>query len=358
MKISFPKIKLAAASLILIGMSVAGITMRSPAEEIIYGNGLLVTTTGKVVRGKISVLQNGYAVELSSGGSVAYPFYTIICEARSLQEAYRKQRDAMTRPTAEQHVNLAQWAFQQKLFAEAEKEIHSALNLQPNNHHARRLLEHFDSRKLDDSEFVDQNRKRTFEKIMIDREFSQGQPLGGLSPKLAKEFVASIEPLLINRCGNASCHGTSVAHDFRLQPKWNMKGNTRHISARNLKAVLEQIDMNRPDKSPLTTRLDGKHGKRNTNVFIGSRAQQHRQTLQNWTMRTGLYLQDQKKEEQTTFIQLIGHEQQMQQPGSPIQQAGFTRPQKKEPTILETTRNEQAIDPFNPEIFNQKMHKK
>ncbi len=356
----FRHTKKTVALFLLIAMTVIGVTLTSPAEEIIYGDGLLVTTSGKVIRGKISVLKNGYAVVLPSGASVSYPFSTVICEARSLQEAYRKQRDAMTRPTAGQHVRLAQWAFKQNLFAEAEREIHSALNLQPNNQQAKRLLKHFDKRELKDSEFVNQDEKKLREKMIIDREFNKGEPLGGLSPELAQEFASTIEPLLINRCSNAACHGKSVAHEFRLQPKWNLRGNTRHISAKNLQAVLKQIDSNRPDKSPLTAKLNGQHGIRSRNVFSGSLAEKHKRILQNWTMRTGLYLQEKRKESQTTFTQLVGHENVNQQPGHQIQQAGFSSPQKKlsKPSAIDAARKEQAYDPFDPEIFNRKMHKK
>ena len=270
----------------------------------------------------------------------------------------------MTRPTAGQHVRLGQWAFQQELFAEAEREIKSALNLQSNNQQAKRLLRHFDSRIPKDSEFVDQNKKKTYDQIMIDREFKKGQPLAGLNPQLTKEFAATIHPLLINSCSNSSCHGTSVAHEFRLHPRWNMKGNTRHLTARNLQAVLEQIDVKRPDKSPLITKLNGHHGKRNTNVFIGSRAEKQRRILQNWTLRTGLYLQEQREEQKKSFAELVGHEEQSLQPSGQIQQAGFNSPlqpaeltpaQKNDSSKLESARNDQAYDPFDPEIFNRKM---
>ncbi len=347
------------AVLLLFAMAVIGFAFNSPAEEIIYGDGLLVTNTGKVIRGKISVLSNGYAVELPSGATVSYPFLTIICEAKSLREAYRKQREAMTRPTASQHVRLAQWAFKQNLFAEAEREIHSALNLQPNNQQAKRLLKHFDKRKLKDSEYVDEYQKKMRDKLLIDRAFSKGEPLGGLSPELAQEFASIIEPLLINRCSNASCHGVSVAHEFHLQPKWNMRGNTRHITGKNLQAVLKQINSTRPDKSPLITKLNGKHGFRQRNVFHGTLAEKQKRILQNWTMRTGLHLQEQHKEEGTSFTQLVGHEEMNQQPGSTIQQAGYTTSHKTpEATTLKKVRKEQAYDPFDPDVFNRKMHKR
>jgi len=351
------------AVLLLFAMAVIGITFNSPAEVIIYGDGLLITNTGKVIRGKISVLKNGYAVEMPSGATVSYPFSTIICEAKSLREAYRKQREAMTRPTAGQHVRLAQWAFKQNLFAEAEREIHSALNLQPNNQQAKRLLKHFDKRKMKDSEYVDEHQKKMRDKLLIDRAFSKGEPLGGLSPELAQEFASIIEPLLINRCSNASCHGVSVAHEFHLQRKWNMRGNTRHITGKNLEAVLKQINSTRPDKSPLITKLNGKHGFRKKNVFNGTLAEKQKRILQNWTMRTGLHLQEQHKQEGTSFTQLVGHEEMNQPLNERIQQAGQTSPEIKKNSktsskTLEKTRKEQAYDPFDPDVFNRKMHRK
>ncbi len=351
--------KRTAAPLLLVLLLVTGVSFYSSAQEIVYGDGLLVTNTGKVIRGKITVLKNGYAVEVPGGATVSYPFSVIICEARTLREAYRKQREAMTRPTADQHVRLAQWAFKQNLYAEAEREIHSALNLQPNNQQARRLLKHFDKRKVKNPRFVDQEKRKFRDKILIDQAFNKGEPLGGLSPELAQEFASKIEPLLINRCSNASCHGVSVAHEFRLQPKWNLRGNTRHITGKNLQAVLKQIDSKRPDKSPLITKLDGQHGYRNRSVFSGPLAEKQKTILQNWTLRTGLYLQEQQKEDETSFTQLVGDEKMNQPAEGRIEQAGYSEPQKTSTsTALEKVRKEQAYDPFDPDIFNRKMHRK
>ena len=352
------------AFLFLLAMTVVGVAFRLSAEQVIYEDGLIVTNTGKVVRGEISVLENGYAVKIPGGATVSYPFSTVICEAKTVREAYRKQREAMTRPTADQHVRLAQWAFKQNLYAEAEREIRSALHLQPNNQQARRLLRHFDKRKVRDSEYVDPYQKKLRDKLLIDSTFNKGEPLGGLSPELAREFASTIEPLLINRCSNASCHGVSAAHEFRLQPKWNLRGNTRFITGKNLQAVLKQIDSQRPDKSPLITKLDGKHGYRNQSVFIGTLAEKQKRILQNWTMRTGLHLQEQRKQEKTSFTQLVGHEQRQQkqqrqqQPADSIQQAGLVTPEMEasSPT-LDEIRKEQAYDPFDPDVFNRKMHK-
>ncbi|MCA8988441.1 MAG: hypothetical protein KDA78_12400, partial [Planctomycetaceae bacterium] len=212
--------------------------------------GMLVLTDGRILTGQIQTLQRGYLIE-SESGRITIPFANVTCFAQSLPEAYRIQRDAMVKPTADQHVSLAEWCLTNKLFSEAEREINSALALQPQHGNAKRLLERFDKETPKQPDFTDRERKETMDQILIAKEFSTARPIANLEPALAREFVTSIEPLLMNRCSNTSCHGTTSPSDFRLTQKWNIRGQTRHISDQNLQAVLGQINPLQPEQSPL-----------------------------------------------------------------------------------------------------------
>ncbi|MEZ5951073.1 MAG: hypothetical protein R3C12_18040 [Planctomycetaceae bacterium] len=218
------------------------------------------------------------------------PFEAVICDAASLTEAYRQQRDAMTRPTAEQHTRLANWCMQQQLFEEAERELQSALKLQPQHLPAHRLIEQLKGRKPRDSDFINKEQQQQMDDLLIKMEFSPGRPLGGLDASLAKDFATRIEPLLLNSCANASCHGQTAENSFRLTPKWNLRGNTRHITDQNLAAVLQQLDLKNPERSPLIAKLDGQHGPRRMPVFTGARAAEHRKNLENWALLAARYL--------------------------------------------------------------------
>ncbi len=337
---------------------------------------ILVLKDGSVIQGLVTVLERGYAIDLPSG-LITLPFEAVICDAASLTEAYRQQRDAMTRPTAEQHTRLANWCMQQQLFEEAERELQSALKLQPQHLPAHRLIEQLKGRKPRDSDFINKEQQQQMDDLLIKMEFSPGRPLGGLDASLAKDFATRIEPLLLNSCANASCHGQTAENSFRLTPKWNLRGNTRHITDQNLAAVLQQLDLENPERSPLIAKLDGQHGPRRMPVFTGARAAEHRKNLENWALLAARYLATQSPPPSST-------------PASrehPIQQTGFTTervvamplPADGQPAnasalpgllpipgnetdlpvekdLVEESRRTHAPDPFDPARFNLRKH--
>jgi len=329
------------------------------------GETILVLNDGQIVRGTVTVLELGYAIDLGAG-QITIPFDAVTCEAKTIPEAYRKQRNAMTKPTADQHTRLASWCIKQKLFEEAERELNDALALQPQYQPAKRLVSYLTARKPQDSDFVDQQRKTYLENYLIQKEFGEAKPLGDLNPRLAREFASRIEPLLINSCANSSCHGTEATNSFQLTRKWNAGANTRHLTEANLKAAIAQINRAEPRESPLIAKLDGRHGMRGRPAFNGAKATQQRQMLEQWTLAVAAFLGPPPESPAEN--------------ASLIEQAGFDRPAERgeqnrpsvptEPRVVplhenmrpldenrvDEVRREQAYDPFDPEVFNRRMH--
>lgn len=312
--------------------------------------GMLVLTDGRILTGQIQTLQRGYLIE-SESGRITIPFANVTCFAQSLPEAYRIQRDAMVKPTADQHVSLAEWCLTNKLFSEAEREINSALALQPQHGNAKRLLERFDKETPKQPDFTDRERKETMDQILIAKEFSTARPIANLEPALAREFVTSIEPLLMNRCSNTSCHGTTSPSDFRLTQKWNIRGQTRHISDQNLQAVLGQINPLQPEQSPLLAILRGPHGERGKPLFQGAKALEQQKNLELWAYRVAVYLAKDTRVEQATIST-----EDVMIPDLIIQAKAEQLVQNPEPSVLEKTRDQMGTDPFDPEIFNRRVH--
>lgn len=348
------------------GLALLAMTIGAEAQsqpQVI--NGLLVLDDGRVVTGNITILERGYMLTSSSGRSTI-PFSNVTCHAKTLKEAYRKQRDAMTKPTAEQHVALARWCLTNRLYAAAEQEIHSALDLQPHHRAAIRLLKQFDEKKPKDEAFTNKKMRNMMDKMIIDQTFKTAEPIGGLDERLAQQFVSKIEPLMMNSCANTSCHGQETTSSFRLTHKWNLRGNTRHITDRNLEQVLRQIDPGKPENSPLLTVLNGSHGGYGQPVFRGAKADYQRKLLQQWTLAVGNSLLENDG-------QLTDNEKPVKPddliPPDEIQQVSHVMPvpalsedrslrdpNRKDP--LTEARKEQAHDPFDPDIFNRRVHGK
>tara|TARA_R110002020_G_scaffold182947_8_gene378818 strand:- start:927 stop:2168 length:1242 start_codon:yes stop_codon:yes gene_type:complete len=324
-----------------------------PTDDQFMQNGLLVLNDGRVLTGQISILERGYLLNGSSG-RITMPFSNVICHARTLKEAYRKQRESMTKPTADQHTSLARWCLVNQLFAEAEQEIESALLLQPHHVAAKKMLARFDAQKPREHDFSSAESRKMMDDLLINKEFSTAQPIGGLDAELAKQFVTTIEPMLMNNCSNTSCHGTEARNNFRLTQKWNIRGNTRHITDQNLDAVLPFIDSKTPEQSRLLTVLDGRHGQNGLSVFTGARAKYQRKVLEQWTIAVGYSQAPGTKS-------LVNQDHKPIKPEELIPPTGIMPASYESHTIsaespLKKVREEQAFDPFNPDIFNRKVH--
>ena len=88
-----------------------------------------------------------------------------------------------------------------------------------------------------------------------------------LPPVAVEEFTAHVQPLLLNRCGAGTCHGSTSSTRFQLaRPSWS-KTVAHRFTQRNLYAALQEIDTAAPDKSPLLTVPNGPHGGLNAAVF-------------------------------------------------------------------------------------------
>jgi hypothetical protein len=108
--------------------------------------------------------------------------------------------------------------------------------------------------------------------------------LGGLSRETALQFARRIQPLLMNNCTAAGCHGRDSQTGFRLYKISPGKYANRHAAERNLAEVLECIDVKTPRSSRLLTAPRGKHGRRGRPVFTGQRGEEQFAELQKWVM--------------------------------------------------------------------------
>jgi len=97
-----------------------------------------------------------------------------------------------------------------------------------------------------------------------------------------EQFTQAVQPLLLNRCATAACHGSVARSTYRLaRAPWNGP-MTHRLTHQNLEATLEYVDGEQPRNSPLLTLPLG-HG--HPLIFRGHPAdeQQYRQ-LAAWVL--------------------------------------------------------------------------
>ncbi len=73
------------------------------------------------------------------------------------------------------------------------------------------------------------------------------------------QFTRYVQPLLLNRCGQTTCHGSATSSSFQL-----LRGphgvQTQVLTWQNLKSSLMQVDDQEPEASPLLRMAHSVHG--------------------------------------------------------------------------------------------------
>ncbi|WP_397569946.1 hypothetical protein [Schlesneria sp. T3-172] len=240
---------------------------------------LVMLTTGRILSGIVSRNGGGYLVEQPNGrlqiGNDEVQFVV-----DNLNEGYRKLRDSVVHPTPATHIDLATWCVSHRLYDEAQDELKKCLKADPENEQARRFLQ-----RLTDTIRINTPPKGL--PTTSPRKSSEGflQPaaesLGGLSKESATLFTSRIQPLLLNKCGNASCHGVTTASEFRLYPARIGGNGSRQTTEKNLAEVLKQLDLDDVARSPLLEPTRASHGGRGT-IFVGPAAAEQMKLLKAW----------------------------------------------------------------------------
>ena len=248
-----------------------------PPKDLVAG--CLVLHDGRTYVGRITSVAGGYKAELPRGRLI-FPYDQVRLTAVDLEEAYEKQREGLQNGSASERQDLARWCFENKLHAHARTECLTAIRMEPQRSDLRQLL-----LKIDTA--MNQVNAATSPAVVPpsspadDRRTAQG-----LTPKTNADFIRRVQPLLMNSCGNAACHGSASNQDFRLQPVFAGRGSQRSQSQYNLAQVLRQIDANQPESSPLLAiPRDRKGSPIHAGVYAGTKGYEQYELLKAWVQQ-------------------------------------------------------------------------
>ena len=248
------------------------------------GERILVLRTGRVMQGHIKTISTGWLVSTDRGNAVI-PFEQVHFDADDLNEAYLRLRIQNGSPTVASHLRLAEWCLSQNILAEAARELRDALEKDSSNETARLMLDRVDT-EIRRRAPVPQDVEQAQDVVLMtteqapEYEADEVRSLSGLSPETAREFVASIQPLLLNKCGNARCHGAAAENDFQLTRLRSGASNSRLISEKNLAVVLNDLRPGENGTARLLEVVRGSHA--GQTIFNGRYGAGQMQTLQQW----------------------------------------------------------------------------
>lgn len=242
---------------------------------------VLVLDHGRIAEGRIHQTAAGYLVH-RSGGRMLIPHDRVRYRARDRHHAWELQRSNGEDLSPARRVSLARWCLTYELYEEAQTELRAALEEEPSRRDARSMLVRLEG-LLNPDAVQTRVPRREARRSSDGFEEPEIRSLSGLSRDSAKEFVTVIQPLLVNSCANASCHGSASESLFRLENVRVGQAGNRILTERNLAAVLDQINLSDPAVSPLLTVPRNGHGPGGRSVFNGSTGARLQGELQQWT---------------------------------------------------------------------------
>lgn len=234
--------------------------------------------SGRVMAGQVQQDAQGYLVT-GRNGRLHAPYEHVQLVADSLHDIYRQQRDARKEPvTPESRIELARWCISYSLYDEARLELKLVLRSDANHVEARQMLKKLAEVLKPDRLEEPPPPSRTLDGYLV----PEAESLGSLSRETAATFTARVQPILVNKCGNARCHGVVSENSFRLvHVRSNLNSHRLHTE-RNLAAVSPYLDLQRPGDSQLLTVPQGNHGGGSVAIFGGPGGERQLEIIRDW----------------------------------------------------------------------------
>ena len=333
-----PRLRSIIAGILLLLSARAILTAEPPAKGRTESIGLLVLKSGRFVEGRISQSAGGYVVE-KSNGSMVVPFGLVEFSAVDRRDAYLTMRSRMKPPTPDRRMTLARWCLTHAMYAETQAELRTVLEVDPQRADARRMLGRLETILHPIRSRRRPKRTQSPGRTRDGFRGAKATALAGLKPAGARDFVSTIQPILMNKCGNARCHGSAANNRFRLLRIRTGYRSHRVFVERNLAAVLHEIDRKHPSHSRLLTVPKAGHGRGGRAIFFGPSGEKQYELLRTWTLSVASAPSSPLPSKQSTAAA----------PGSrPPEQNATPRPNTAPPRS--------HGDAFDPARFNRAVH--
>lgn len=249
------------------------------------GGTVAVLNDGRVFQGSVQEVPGGYRI-LHAGGSTILPFDQISVTAATLVGAYEAFRDNIQKPDANAHLRLAEWCLANGLYVQAQIEVETALRLEPTRSDARLLYRQIDSilhpERQNSTTLVTQPAPQRQTAIHASAFVSTDSgTVTDISREAQLTYMRKVQPLLMNKCGNAHCHGGDKAGSLHLKLARFDSPGLKLASAHNQEVIFRFIDIEHPERSPLLVEpsTNSAHHK---NLFFGPRNQAQFDIIDEW----------------------------------------------------------------------------
>ncbi len=228
-------------------------------------NRVLLLRNGQTFTGAITKSQDKqahYTLIDALGNQLRFPHDQVEFVSDSILEIYAYRRATQVRTNAHACLALAQWCMHLRLFDQAQQQIDNAISLDGPSATITLLEVRLNLLRSPYVHQAAQSNGRVAATNIVSADQVQ-QRINEFPDGVVYHFIHSVQPLLLNRCALAACHGPNPKSSFVLFRTSAKRIIPHRISLRNLYNTLATLDLVRPENSSLLKAATTVHGPQN-----------------------------------------------------------------------------------------------
>ncbi|MGF1583108.1 MAG: tetratricopeptide repeat protein [Gemmataceae bacterium] len=229
-----------------------------------------ILKNGSVMEGSITREGSQYRIRFQVG-EIQLPVERVNYVCQDWDEAleFMKRRANLRDP--DERLRLASWCHQYRLYDRAIEEANEGLRLRPNHPPTKQLLR-----------MVQQAQKLAHQATnrKPNRSVVPPTPELDLNAESMRQFTTSVQPVLMNAC--AKCHAGHRGGSFRLFRNHGSGLRSRRATRHNLNVVIQHLNLDRPELSPLLIKSVSRHARNLSTEPIKSRKAEPYRRLKHW----------------------------------------------------------------------------
>ena len=214
---------------------------------------VLLKKTDRVLVGSVRLNGNFYEIEIADHSRVSIPRDQVEFVGANAEEIYQYKCRSINRWKTGDHFQLTRWCIQNRLLVHAIDHYKEVERQSSNHPSVKQLGAELQQKILSDETFrafaglpplpattVNTSNPKTADSVALASATAQIAE----HPQVGVYFNDRIQPILMNRCSQAACHGVSANNSLRLlEPRGSAYAR---VSSENLKHVLATVA---PDES-------------------------------------------------------------------------------------------------------------
>jgi hypothetical protein len=257
-----------------------------PAATPNQDTSLVVLRNGEVLSGRVS-REAGRTIVATEGAEIRLSPREVDFICQTLDEAYTIQHNRVVAGRIEDHLNLADWCLRHELLGYAAQEITEGMKLDPKDRRVRlldaklrRALLPTPAAMAEPSDISAAARPVSADEL---ERLVRSLPAGTV-----ESFTATIQPMLLNYCATAGCHGPNSSSSYTLLRAPLERVAARRLTERNLYNTLQWIDKENPLDSKLLSAAREPHGPNQASGITGVGTAKY-QELASWVVFSSPY---------------------------------------------------------------------